>query len=110
MKNSQVLEAFMQNAKRDAMRMIECLSKSDRAEAADRYKIWHEYVVAAVTAILIFLQKYITAIIDHTKSTVAGAATSDAKVRMAIKEWESDAMAAVRNAYHKANAIFGRRL
>ncbi|KAF3038618.1 hypothetical protein E8E12_002388 [Didymella heteroderae] len=110
MKHNQELEAFMQNAKRDAMRICEGLSKSDRAEAADRYKIWHEYVVAAVTAIVIFLQKSITAIIDNKKATIAGATSSDADLRSAIKEWESDAMFAVRNAYHKADAIFGRRL
>lgn len=100
----------MQNAKRDAMRMCEGLPKPDRAEATDRYKIWHEYVIAAVTAIVIFLQKSITAIIDHRKAAVAGATTSDADLRLAIKEWKSDAMSAVRNAYNKADAIFGRRL
>lgn len=110
MRNSQELEAFMENAKRDALRMCEGLSKSDRAEAADRYRIWHEYVVAAVTAILVFLQKSIAAIIEHKKATVTGAITSEADVRLAIKEWEADAMSAVRNAYNKANAIFGRRL
>ncbi|KAF1930499.1 uncharacterized protein M421DRAFT_418809 [Didymella exigua CBS 183.55] len=110
MKNSQELDAFMENAKRDALRMCEGLSKSDRAEAADRYRIWHEYVVAAVTAILVFLQKSITAVIDHKKVSVAGSTTSDADVRLAIKEWELDAISAVKNAHHKADAIFGRRL
>ncbi|KAJ4368515.1 hypothetical protein N0V86_009420 [Didymella sp. IMI 355093] len=110
LKHSQELDGFMQNAKRDALRMCEGLSKSNRAEAADRYSIWHEYVVAAVTAIIIFLQKSITAIIDHKKASVAGAATSDAGLRLKIKEWDSDAMSAVRNAYHKADAIFARRL
>ncbi|KAL1651104.1 hypothetical protein SLS61_005622 [Didymella pomorum] len=110
MKHNQELEAFMNNAKRDAIRMCEGLSKSDRAEASDRYRIWHEYVIAAVTAIVVFLQKAITAIVDHKKAAVAGATTSEADVRLAIKEWESDAMSAVRNAYHKADAIFGRRL
>lgn len=110
MKHNQELETFMNNAKRYAIRMCEGLSKSDRAEAADRYKIWHEYVIAAVTAIVIFLQKSITAIIDHKKAAVAGATTSDADLRLAIEEWGSDAMSAVRNSYHKADAIFGRRL
>jgi hypothetical protein len=110
LKHSQELDAFMHNAKRDALRMCEGLSKSNRAEATDRYSIWHEYVVAAVTAIIIFLQKSITAIIDHKKVSVSGAATSDAGLRLAIKEWDSDAMSAVRNAYHKADTIFARRL
>ena len=110
MKHNQELEAFMNNAKRDAIRMCEGLSKSDRAEASDRCRIWHEYVIAAVTAILVFLQKSVTATIDHKKAAVAGATTSDAYLRLAIKEWESDAMSVVRNAYHKADAIFGRRL
>lgn len=92
------------------MRMCEGLPKSDRAEATDRYKIWHEYTIAAVTAILVFLHKSITAIIDHKKDAVADTTTSDADLRYSIKEWETDATSAVRNAYHKADAIFGRRL
>lgn len=110
MKHNQELEAFINNAKRDAMRICEGLSKSDRAEAVDRYKIWHDYAIAAVTAIIVFLQKSITAIIDNRKAAVAGAGTSDADLRLAIKEWEADAMSAVRNAYQKTDAIFGRRI
>lgn len=110
MRHNQELEASIQNAKRDNLRIWEGLLKSDRAEAADRYEIWHEYVIAAVPAIVIFLQKPITASVYHRKATVAGATISDVDLRLAIEEWESDAISAVRSAYHKADAIFGRKL